>query len=123
MKAHIWPLLLISTLAYADKSERDYQAEWCQGEKEVVLSDRTRVDCLTDTHAIEIEFAHKWKEAIGQSLHYSLMTSEKAGIALILRKPEDKKYLEALIQLIEANKLNIKTWTIEGDIPTPDLAK
>jgi len=79
IKAHIWPLLLISTLAYADKSERDYQDEWCTGKKEAVLEDRTRVDCLTDTHAIEIEFANKWKEAIGQSLHYSLMTGKKTG--------------------------------------------
>jgi len=112
LKAHIWPLLLISTLAYADKSEKDYQNEWCQGEKEVVLSDKTRVDCLTDTHAIEIEFANKWKEAIGQSLHYSLMTGKKAGIVLILRKPSDQMYMKALKKVVKANNLNTKIWGI-----------
>ena len=106
-------LLFVSALAYADKSERDYQDEWCQGEKEVVLSDKTRVDCLTDTHAIEIEFANKWKEAIGQSLHYSLMTGKKAGIVLILRKPSDIKYTSYLNKVIEANELSIKVMTIE----------
>jgi len=106
-------LLFVSALAYADKSERDYQDEWCQGEKEYVLSDRTRVDCLTDTHAIEIEFANKWKEAIGQSLHYSLMTGKKAGIVLILRKPSDIKYTSYLNKVIEANELSIKVMTIE----------
>ena len=106
-------LLFVSALAYADKSERDYQDEWCQGEKEHGLSDRTRVDCLTDTHAIEIEFANKWKEAIGQSLHYSLMTGKKAGIVLILRKPSDIKYTSYLNKVIEANELSIKVMTIE----------
>lgn len=110
MKAKILPILFFSVLVYADKSEKDYQEEWCQGKKEYVLSDRTRVDCLTDTHAIEIEFAHKWKEAIGQSLHYSLMTGKKAGIVLIVRERNELKYLSALRKVVEANKLNIQIW-------------
>ena len=113
MKAQIWPLLFITTLAYADKSEKDYQNEWCQGKKEYVLSDRTRVDCLTDTHAIEIEFAHKWKEAIGQSLHYSLMTGKKAGIVLILREPNDQRYYSSMMAVIRNNNLKIDHWIIE----------
>jgi len=79
MRRHAWLFLFLTALTHAEKSEKDYQDEWCQGEKEHGLSDRTRVDCLTDTHAIEIEFANKWKEAIGQSLHYSLMTGKKTG--------------------------------------------
>ena len=117
MKAQIWPLLFITSLAYADKSEKDYQDEWCQGEKEVVLSDRTRVDCLTDTHAIEIEFANKWKEAIGQSLHYSLMTGKKAGIVLILKKERDQKYVNALNEVLNSNNLTIQIWAVKNYRP------
>ena len=38
---------------------------------EVVMKDGTRCDILTSTHAIEVDFAKKWAEAIGQSLNYA----------------------------------------------------
>jgi len=63
--------------------EAQYVQDTCEGVIEYRLSDRTRVDCLTDSHAIEYDFSHKWAEAIGQSLHYSLMTGKRAGIVLI----------------------------------------
>ena len=39
------------------KHEKHYQAEWCadRGVTEYVLPDRTRVDCLTEKHAIEFD--------------------------------------------------------------------
>ena len=36
------------------------------GKVEVVMKDGTRCDILTATHAIEVDFAKKWAEAIGQ---------------------------------------------------------
>ncbi len=60
-----------------------YVEQSCQGEIEVTLPDRSRVDCLTDTHAIEYDFTNKGLEAIGQALHYARMTGKKAGIVLI----------------------------------------
>ena len=92
--------------------QADHQAEWCPGQKEVELKDLTRVDCLTDTHAIEIEWAYNWKEAIGQSLHYALMTGKAPGIALIYKKPSDKRYGDQLETVLDANHLNIKVWVI-----------
>jgi hypothetical protein len=109
-------LVIIPLLGYANKLESDYQNEWCQGKKEVVLVDRTRVDCLTNTHAIEIEFANKWKEAIGQSLHYSLMTDKRAGIVLIMRKPTDQKYIKSLERVINKNNLLIDLWLIPSSV-------
>lgn len=50
------------------KNEKYYQTEMCQelgGEMEYLLFDKTRVDCLTDEYAIEVDFAKKWAEAIG----------------------------------------------------------
>ncbi len=35
--------------------EADYVVHHCKGEIEHVLLDRTRVDCLTETHAIEYD--------------------------------------------------------------------
>jgi hypothetical protein len=34
------------------------------GQIEVVLPDKTRCDCVTNTHAIEFDFGSKWAEAI-----------------------------------------------------------
>ena len=59
-------------------NESSYQHAWCSihnGIEEYKNSDFTRVDCLTDTHAIEFDFADKWAESIGQALHYSFMTA------------------------------------------------
>jgi hypothetical protein len=50
--------------------EKWYQEKWCRqqgGQIEVVLPDKTRCDCVTDTHAIEFDFGNGWAEAIGQS--------------------------------------------------------
>mgnify|MGYP000415407729 CR=1 FL=1 len=109
-------VVVLSSIGFAalagGKSESDYQKEWCKGRQEAVLQDRTRVDCLTDTHAIEIEFANKWKNSIGQSLHYALMTGKKAGIALIIRKESDKRYLAQLERVIEENRLSIDLFVL-----------
>ena len=64
-----------------------------------MLSDGTRVDCLTEEYAIEFDFADKWAEAIGQSLHYALMTGKKPGIVIIIEKESDKKHLKKVKEL------------------------
>lgn len=93
--------------------EKYYQEKWCNeqsGKTEVVLPDRTRCDCLTETHAVEFDFGKKWAEAIGQSLYYSLQTGKKAGIVLILESPGDYKYWIRLNSTIEHFNLPIDTW-------------
>lgn len=72
-------------------SESSYQHAWCSAHKgieEYENQDKTRVDCLTEYHAVEFDFANKWAESIGQALHYQLMTGKKAMVVLILEEPE-----------------------------------
>jgi hypothetical protein len=74
-------------------SEADYVDYYCpqwKGKVEVVLDDRTRVDCLTDSHAIEFDWCKKWAEAIGQSLYYAKMTNRKPKIVLICSSGETR---------------------------------
>ncbi len=52
----------------------------------MVLPDKARVDCVTDTHAIEFDFAKKWGESIGQALYYATILNKQAGIVLIMEK-------------------------------------
>lgn len=83
----------------------------------MVLSDRTRVDCLTDNYAVEADFAYKWAEAIGQSLFYSAKTGKKPGILLIIEKVQEKRYLKRLRLTVEKYNLPVKIWIIEpGDL-------
>jgi len=94
--------------------ERYYQDLWCVeqgGIAEWRLPDNTRCDCLTATHAVEVDFARKFYEAIGQSLWYSLQTGRRAGVVLILERPADRKYWIRLNSLIDHFYLPIDTWT------------
>ena len=96
--------------------ERWYQERWCaqqEGQAEVRLEDKTRVDCLTETHAVEVDFARKLYEGIGQSLHYALMTGKKAGVLLIVEKPGDQKYWERLQTIVAKHGLPIDVWLVE----------
>jgi len=95
--------------------EKWYQEKWCErrgGQVEVALQDRTRCDCITAEYAVEVEFANKWKEALGQALHYSLLTSRKAGIVLILEAESDWRYYYMLMSILVDNGLKVRVWTM-----------
>lgn len=95
--------------------EKYYQSLLCNklgGEMEYVLKDKTRVDCLTDEYAIEVDFAKKWAEGIGQSLYYGYMTNKKPAVALIVGK-KDERYLKR-IELV-SKELGIKVYRLEKD--------
>ena len=82
---------------------------------EVVLSDRTRVDCLTDEYAIEFDFGKKWSEAIGQSLGYAIETNRTPGIVLIIENKKGYKYWIKLNSVVTFYGLPIQLWMIKGD--------
>jgi len=82
--------LLISLNLYA--KEKDYVDKYCNGQKEYKVNN-ARIDCLTDFVAYEFDYAHKWYEAIGQSLYYGILTQRESGIYLIIRDDKDYKYI------------------------------
>jgi len=92
--------------------EADFVDAHCTGEIEYVLADKTRVDCLTDTHAIEYDWGKKWAESLGQALFYSAMTGKKAGIVLIVNPKSKKRFLKRLNKAISDNNLDVDVWTI-----------
>ena len=100
------------------KNEAYYQNKWGKaqgGQIEVTMTDGTRCDIVTETHAIEVDWGSKWGEAIGQSLNYSMQTNKKAGVLLILKKESDYKYWIRLNSIIDHHELNIDTWYVKGD--------
>ena len=109
-------LIVAGGLCLAKQPESHYQRKWCEaqhGRTEVRLPDRTRVDCILDTHAVEVDFARKWAEAIGQSLHYSRMTGKRAGILLIMLSPKDQKHLDRLLNVVQHFNLPIDVFTTQ----------
>lgn len=103
-----WP-----TKESVTRNERYYQIQLCDeldGAIEFVLPDKTRVDCLTNEYAIEVDWAKKWAEGIGQSLYYAEMTDKKPAIGLIVGA-KDKRYLRRINKV--ANKYGITIFTIK----------
>ncbi len=91
--------------------ERWYQERFCDsvgGRMEVILSDKTRPDRLTPDRAWEVDFARKWAESIGQSLHYARMTGRKPGIVLIIETLGDIRYIETLTNTIKPLNVDIE---------------
>lgn len=114
MRAIYLLLLFIAVPSQAKNLESWYRDKYCIGKPEYRLHDRTRVDCLTKTHAVEYEFARKWSEGIGQSLGYAFETNKRAGIVLILERKEDYKHWIKMNSIIDYYKLPIDTWVIKG---------
>ncbi len=99
---------------YSD-SENSINTRWCSnngGKSEYRTKDGTFVDCLTDTYAVEAEFDNKWKEAIGQSLHYAESTNRRAAILFIKRQNSRKDYYGELERVINKYQLPITVFTI-----------
>jgi len=101
--------------AYKYNNESYHVDLWCKyGTVEYKNTDNTRVDCLTDVYAIEFDFANKYAEAIGQSLHYALMTNKKAGIVLIMTSKNSHVYYNRMIKIISTYNLPITVWTMKA---------
>lgn len=111
-------LCLVLTLSLEAKhlhKEKVYQEHFCKtygGITEYRLKDKTRVDCLLQDYAIEVDFAQKWAESIGQSLYYAAQTSRKPAVLLIMEdKEKDQKYLDRLENVSKTH--NISIWIID----------
>ena len=78
-------------------------------ETEVRQWDETRIDMLTPTHAIEVDWSYKWAEAIGQSLYYSAVSGRKPGIVLLVKNSREEQRYVFRCQTVCA-KYGISLW-------------
>lgn len=104
----------MSTFLYS--AEKDINTVWCSnagGDDEFRTKDGTYVDCLTEEFAIEVEYDFKWKEGIGQALHYAESTNRKAAILFIKRAKSRKDYYNEMMRVINKYDLPIKVFVIE----------
>lgn len=90
--------------------EADYQNIWCQkhnGITEYINADKTRVDCLTKTHAVEFDFAKKWAESVGQAEYYALITGKRGMVVLIIENHGEMKYLKRVQALSKIHGFDV----------------
>ena len=100
--------MFVVTIAEAKQKEKYYQDMHCEelkGKTEYRLEDKTRIDCLTDTKAIEYDFATKWAECAGQAIYYAQKMNLKPVCALIGTEKQFKKY-KPRIETINKNLIN-----------------
>ncbi|MEZ0137337.1 MAG: hypothetical protein AB9Q22_10075 [Candidatus Reddybacter sp.] len=107
--------VLLGFSGSAQALEADYAEPWCAangGVNEKVLTDRTRVDCLLPRYAVEVDFAPKWAEAMGQALHYGRMTQRTPAVLLILKKPSDVRFAKRLQADAKHWDVPLEVWTV-----------
>ena len=127
MKKHLL-LILILLLSINSFSQRKKEAFYIQGfskiilgKTEVVLSDKSRVDILSDEYAIEVDFIGRWAESIGQSLFYSEMTGKKPAVLLLVNGNKNKTQIQRFSRV--AFKYHITFWILDYNINTFDNVK
>lgn len=60
-------LILIYGCSSNKKNEKYYQTIFCEelnGKMEYILKDKSRIDCLTDKYAIEVDWARKLQKSL-----------------------------------------------------------
>jgi hypothetical protein len=63
-----------------------------EAEVEVRLWDDTRVDLLSERYAIEVDWAPKWAESIGQALYYAELTRKQPAILLLIKDDANERH-------------------------------
>lgn len=104
-------LLLIASPAFGARLQHEsvYQQQWCSEHGGTVPTSIgwMRPDCITDTQAIEFDFADKYREGIIQALEYAGATDLRASLVLIIEQPTDIKYYRRAESVIERYDLPI----------------
>lgn len=91
-----------------------------EGDKEP-LWDKTRCDLFTDSEAIEVDWAPKWAEAIGQSSYYGIVTNKRPAIILLVKDMDKEKQFVYRCQTVCVKlgiKLHIQKVPLPNVVPT-----
>ena len=88
-----------------EKEWTDALAKKLSGQSEVQV-DRGRVDVMTDSYVIEIDFLKKWHEGLGQAIHYG-DESDRIGVLALIDQKNALQDLEHLKLLKKIERLCI----------------
>mgnify|MGYP000311197151 CR=1 FL=1 len=89
---------------------------------EVVLGDQSRVDILMDYYAVEIDWAPKWAESIGQSLYYAIRTKRKPAIILLFEEGKNNQLYSSRAAIVAGNLTpKVAVWTFDVKTKVLDM--
>ena len=110
-------LLLVSGLTAGEREEVERIAPaYGATATEFRLWDNTRVDMINNVYAFEVDWAHKWPEAIGQALYYAEVTDREPAIILLVKgHAKAWRYHVWRAQTVCA-KYDIKLYLERGDL-------
>jgi len=111
--------LLLASPAAGQRNE----VEWCKvlapkykAEVEIVLWDRTRCDLVTATEAIEVDWASKWAEAIGQAQYYAILLRREPAVMLLVKDMEkEARYVYRCQTVCTKLKMRLYVETVSDD--------
>jgi len=96
MFALLWFAVTLPFAVFAERAHRHtepwYSRRWCAvqgGLAEYTLPDGTRADCVTPSLVVEVEWAHKWAEAVGQALYYATYFPSRLPAVVLLVEDDD----------------------------------
>ena len=69
------------------------------------------VDLMDKNYAYEVDYVHKWAEAIGQSLQYAMESNRLPAIVFIYYLPHDNVLLNSVLPLLI--RLDVLVLTID----------
>lgn len=108
--------LAYTCTADAAYKESYYSQSWCAAQPDFIKVEHSirggRVDCLLARYAVEVEWAHKWKEGIAQARWYALQTGKMPAILLIIRKESDTRYEQYIEEYAHNHGFFIKVFII-----------
>lgn len=105
-------LLLIPSIPLkvpTDSNEHQWTtalAETIRGKPEVTV-EFGRADVLTENYAVEVDFLPKWKEGLGQALHYGDVTGLIPVLALIVRNTPREGLLKQIESLCTSKGVKV----------------
>lgn len=111
-------LFLMPGIAYA--KYRHVEA-WYQNKAATIVGgiteyrpkqDNVRVDILTKDEAIEVDFARKWAESIGQALYYAVLTKRRPAVMIIVEEAKEWRYVRRVMGVRDGLWIDIKLYVI-----------
>lgn len=96
----------------------DYKKKYCpinlKGELDHVVDGSVTIDCLSDTHAYQFDFAKKWAEAIDLSNRISKVVGRKPGVVLIAKTQSEMSFVRRLDKAFAKNNSDISVNIIKA---------
>ncbi len=121
--------LVLSAFVHVDSSDKTgwHEADWVDyiareefgigeldGAVEVSLFNGKRADVIWETYAIEVDWASKAPEGIGQCLYYAAVTHKDPALILLVKdRAKDVKYVEQALVVCRSNVPRIRLWAYD----------